>query len=197
MAKSQLPEFRPWRELFPVHPVAELFPMMDSDQLAELSKDIVDNGLHTLPAVELLSDDDGGVVLIDGRARLDALAAAGYRFARPARMFDPKGKEVGFPYKTPEDHPDLIALVVSRHSARRHLTTEQKRSLIGKLLAARPDWSNREIAALAQVSHPTVATVRRAAEAAGTIAKVEATIGRDGRTRTVAPARKVHRGAEK
>jgi hypothetical protein len=88
MAKSQLPEFRPWRELFPVHPIAELFPMMDADQLAELSKDIVANGLHTLAPVELLSDDAGGLVLIDGRARLDALAAAGYRFARPIRMFE-------------------------------------------------------------------------------------------------------------
>jgi hypothetical protein len=45
MAKSPLPEFRPWREFFPAHPAAETFPLMAPDQLAELAKDIAENGV--------------------------------------------------------------------------------------------------------------------------------------------------------
>jgi hypothetical protein len=55
--------------------------------------------------LEFLLNDDRRLALVDGRNRLDALAAAGFRFADrntlppgefasgPARMFDPKGKD--------------------------------------------------------------------------------------------------------
>lgn len=54
-----------------VHPLADLFPMMHDDELAELAEDIASNGLlHPI-----MIDADG--VLIDGRNRLAACERAG------------------------------------------------------------------------------------------------------------------------
>jgi hypothetical protein len=38
---------RSWRDELPVHPAAELFPMMSRDELIELGEDIKANGLRT------------------------------------------------------------------------------------------------------------------------------------------------------
>jgi ParB-like chromosome segregation protein Spo0J len=54
-----------------VHPLAELFPMMPPDELADLAEDIRASGLiHPI-----VIDGDG--VLIDGRNRLRACEIAG------------------------------------------------------------------------------------------------------------------------
>jgi ParB-like chromosome segregation protein Spo0J len=54
-----------------VHPLADLFPMMEPDDLAALADDIKANGLQQPIVV-----DDAGV-LIDGRNRLAACKRAG------------------------------------------------------------------------------------------------------------------------
>jgi len=51
--------------------------------------------------------------------------------------------------------------VTSANLHRRHLTREQRRELVERLLKAQPEKSDRQIAATVKVSHPTVATVRR------------------------------------
>ena len=54
-----------------VHPVADLFPMMSDDEIADLAEDIKENGLiHPI-----IVNDDG--VLIDGRNRAKACEIAG------------------------------------------------------------------------------------------------------------------------
>src|SRR5215471_11412447 len=55
---------------------------------------------------------------------------------------------------------DPYAYVVSANAHRRHLTREQKRELIEKLLRAQPDKSDRQIAATVKASPTTVGTVR-------------------------------------
>src|SRR5262245_46840410 len=66
---------RSWRDTLPIHPVAELFPLMSEAELRELGQDIKKNGL-TSP-IALWRDNGGKISLLDGRNRLDAMGAAG------------------------------------------------------------------------------------------------------------------------
>lgn len=90
-----------------VHPVADLFPMLPDDELAELAEDIKARGL--LQPVVL--DPDGRV--LDGRNRLAACELAGV---------DPEF--VGYD----GDDPDGYALAVN--IARRHLSKGQKAMVV-------------------------------------------------------------------
>jgi hypothetical protein len=85
---------------------------------------------------------------------------------------------------------DPFAYVISANIHRRHLTTEQKRDLIGKLLQARPAQSNVTIAKQVKVDDKTVAKVRRELEATSEIPKLEKTVGADGKSR---PAKRKQR----
>src|SRR5262249_46371634 len=64
-----------WRDVLPVHPAADLFPMMARDDLLALGKDIKDNDLLT-PVVLIQVDKSPvkvkgkPVALLDGRNRL-------------------------------------------------------------------------------------------------------------------------------
>jgi hypothetical protein len=87
---------------------------------------------------------------------------------------------------------DPFAYVISANIHRRHLTTEQKRDLIGKLLQARPAQSNVTIAKQVKVDDKTVAKVRRELEATSEIPKLEKTVGADGKGRR-RPAKKTPR----
>jgi hypothetical protein len=79
-------------------------------------------------------------------------------------------------------------LVLSANAHRRHLTAEQKRELIAKVLKAKPELSDRAIGKVAKVDHKTVASVR--SKANGEFphkARTEAT-GRKSRGRKPGPA---------
>src|SRR5262245_55299485 len=65
-----------WRDVLPIHPAADLFPMMSPDELRALAEDIKKNGLR-YPIVFCLADDGKGRLLLDGRNRLDAMELAG------------------------------------------------------------------------------------------------------------------------
>jgi hypothetical protein len=64
------------------------------------------------------------------------------------------------------------------------LTAKQKRELVAELLKATPERSNRQIAAIAKVTHKVVAAVRRQMESTEQIAQLMATTGKDGDART-------------
>ena len=176
------PKQRPWREVVPPHPAAEMFPLMSAEEIAELAADIKTNGLRT-PVVLY----DGK--LLDGRNRLDAMELAG------VPVFDSPGRwsiSVKLTELNPGDDPYAAAVSLNIH--RRHLTQEQKRDLIKAIAKARPELSDNAIAKLAKVGQPTVTRVRRRAEANPTVlnkpARVEAS-GRRARGRkpgTAAPA---------
>jgi hypothetical protein len=162
-----------WRAFLPVHPAAELFPLMSESELRELADDIAKNGLREKVAVYKGS-------VLDGRNRLDALELVG-------QPWDNILVKVG---ECPiHDGPnfDPYAYVISKNIKRRHLTTEQRRELIANVLKAKPEKSNRQIAAELNRSHVTVGAVRGELESTGQIDQLKKTKGKDGKER---PARK-------
>ena len=182
-----------WRAHLPVHPAAEFFPLMsekDPAALQELAESIKANGL--LEPVVIWRDEADETFLLDGRNRLDAMALVGIlgiddhflpcdvRTNRPTyseqKVFDTKFAEDG-----KVDDPYAIVLGLNVH--RRHLDAEQKRDLIAKVLAARPELSNRQIAEQVKDDHKKVGRVRSKLEATGALPQLKKTKGKDGKAR--------------
>jgi hypothetical protein len=84
------------------------------------------------------------------------------------------------------------AYVISKNIHRRHLTPEQKRDLIAKVIAAKPEASDRQIAKQVKADHKTVGAVRKAKEATGEVSPVEKRVGADGKARKQPAPVKVH-----
>jgi hypothetical protein len=165
-----------WRDVLSVHPAAELFPLMPETELRELGEDIKRRGLLEQPV--FYRDPELGVCVLDGRNRLDACELIGrsvldannhlahhWHIREATRSFDP------------------VAFVCSKNLHRRHLTSEQKRDLIAKVLKATPATSNRQIAKRVKADDKTVAKVRAELESTAEIPQLKATIGKDGKTR--------------
>ena len=93
----------------PVHPAAEVFPMLAPDELAELADDIREHGLAHPIVVK-------AGVLIDGRNRREACRMAG---------IEPRTVEL--------NGQDPTAYVLSTNIARRHLTKGQRAMVVAKL----------------------------------------------------------------
>ena len=169
-----------WREHLAVHPAAELFPLMSEAELKELAADIEKDGLR-IPTV-MWPNSDRKLLLIDGRNRLDALALLGRLGVDESECLilkDPRPND-HFQFECAHDVSDPYALALSLNVHRRHLTAEQKRDLIAKLLKVTPEKSNSQIADQVKVSHPTVAKVREQLEDRGDVEKITASIDFEG-----------------
>jgi hypothetical protein len=70
---------KPWREVLPIHPAADMLPLMSAEQLREHADDIAAQGLIVPVTITEHVADDGKhtVLLLDGRNTLDALALLG------------------------------------------------------------------------------------------------------------------------
>jgi acetyl/propionyl-CoA carboxylase alpha subunit len=169
-----------WRDHLPVHPAAALFPLMSESELRELGKNIRANGLI---APIIVIPVDGRSHVLDGRNRLDAMELEGItldpKFLK-ACMEDPKSGSPAIQTITDADPYDYV-LAINVH--RRHLTGEQKRELIVRVLKAKPEASNRKIAEQTKADHKTVAAVRDDLESTGEIPQLEKTTGADGKQR--------------
>jgi hypothetical protein len=144
----------------PVHPAAEIFPLIEGKEFTQLITDIKAHGLR-----ELITVHDG--MILDGRNRERACIEAGVE-----------------PKYTPFQGDDPVAFVMSKNIHRRHLTGKQKRELTTKLVKMQPEKSNRQIAELAKVDKNTVAAVRTELESTGEIHQLTKTVGKDGKTRS-------------
>jgi DNA-binding Lrp family transcriptional regulator len=181
-----------WRDHLKVHPAADLFPLMsetDPAALKDLAEDIRRNGLQASIVLWAASRDKPDWLLVDGRNRLDALALLGLLAIDDGGQLcriTPDGKlsHIGFGHHPP---CDPYAHAVSLNIRRRHLTSEQKRELIAKLLKAAPEKSNRQVAKVVGVSHPHIAKVRQDLEKAGDVETVTTSIDTKGRKQ---PAKK-------
>jgi ParB-like chromosome segregation protein Spo0J len=169
-----------WRDVLPVHPAADKFPVISNDELRKLADDIDKHGLQE-PAAIWSDPKTDKFCLLDGRNRLDALALLGRKIFKD----DDSDPWTEFFAEVFDDDP--VAYVISKNIHRRHLTPKQKDDVIAELLKADPTKSNRQIAADLKVDHKKVAKVRRSREATGEIAPVEKTKGKDGKSR---PTRK-------
>jgi len=161
-----------WRDVLPVHPAAEFFPLMSPDERRELGEDIKKHGgLPEMPLLLWEAEKDAPLFLLDGRNRLDAMEAVGLP------VLDKEGKWLAWALDTRcctrIRGEDPYAYVMSANIHRRHLTAEQKRELIAKLLKAQPEKSDRQIGKMARTSKNTAAVVRREMERRGQIDHVE------------------------
>jgi ParB-like chromosome segregation protein Spo0J len=152
------------------HPLADLFPPMEGQDFDDLVADIKANGLH-----EPIVTYEG--MILDGRNRYRACIKAG---------IEPKL------IKGDDWIDDPAAYVISANIHRRHLTAEQKRELVEKLLKAAPEKSDRQIAKIAKVSPTTVGTKRAKMENAGDVSKLDTR--RDTRGRKQPSKKKVAEG---
>jgi hypothetical protein len=193
-----------WRNILPIHPAAELFPLMPPDELRELGEDIKANGLQTPIRILVTKPGDELIYqLLDGRNRLDAIELAGFDPISPPRykgktqlrsecrdcglklsLGIPTASSAGIKFEDGLDEDEAYAYVVSANIRRRHLGAEQKRDLIAKLLKATPEKSDRQIAETVKASPTTVGAVR--AEIASTVQSgqlIPKRIGKDGKAR--------------
>ncbi len=121
--------------------------------------------------VAIWIDQDGQRYLADGRNRLDAMAIVGID------VMD--GADGYLHYETVEGDP--YDYVISANIHRRHLTAEQKRDLVAKLLKMNPERSNRQTAKIVGVDDKTAGSVRRELEARSEIPHVAKTVDTKGR----------------
>lgn len=91
----------------PVHPAANLFPMLDKEEMENLVEDIKENGLRE-PLV--IGEHEGKTVLVDGRNRRDACKKAGLTDVECVEL---NGEDPG-------------AFIISANIMRRHLTKGQQ-----------------------------------------------------------------------
>jgi hypothetical protein len=149
------------------HPLADIFPLMEGAELDALVEDIKKNGLQY--PIFLYEGK-----ILDGRNRYRACLAAG---------FEPVVRNwIG---------GDPASFVISRNIRRRHLSAEQKRELIAKLLKAQPEKSDRQIAKAVKASPTFVGKVRAEKEATGDVSTVDTRTDTKGRKQ---PAKRKRRG---
>jgi hypothetical protein len=120
-----------WRTRYPVHPCADVFPMLPDDELDALAADIKTHGLKN--PIVLWRDLGAGkgrreYLLLDGRNRLEAFQRAG--IAIPAEPTD----DTPLQFMTVTGDP--AAYVISANIRRRHLTKEQQAELIVRTVEA-------------------------------------------------------------
>src|SRR5215813_14483298 len=137
-----------WREVYKVHPAADVFPMLPEDELRKLGEDIKENGLREQVVLYAAKHSDNEYVVLDGRNRLDAMELVGMsvienQIARNSPGGKPEAGEWAFKHEIARsmiDDIDPYTYVISRNIHRRHLTKEQQADLIVKVMKAGDDF---------------------------------------------------------
>ena len=112
-----------WRDIYKVHPAADMAPMMEDEALVRLGDDIKANALKY--DIVMWRDIDGQWWLIDGRNRLEAMERAGVPLD-PSRTWH---VTCGDPY----------SWVLTLNAYRRHQTKQELADLIVKLERGRAE----------------------------------------------------------
>jgi ParB-like chromosome segregation protein Spo0J len=156
-----MPKTKPTKKI-KYKPVLAL-PPLPPDQYQALRNNIAINGV----LVPILVDSDGSHrKIIDGSHR--------------KRIADELGYECPELVQGGLDESEKKTLARALNLARRHLSSEQKRQLIADQLEETPDWTNRRVAKMLGVSHPTVADVRAELDSVGKIYQLDRRVGSDG-----------------
>lgn len=141
---------------WPVHPYADLFPMLADDELEALAADIAERGL-TYP-IWLYEDPELGTVLLDGRNRLAACQLAGVE--PTTRLYE----------------GDPLAHVLAMNTRTRHLSHGQLCVLALRLLPIYADRAKARM--LAGVKDPSACGHEGPGRAADEAAKAAGVSGR-------------------
>lgn len=140
----------------------QVMPDLTEDEYKALKADIAARGVQ----VPIEFDEDGNV--LDGHHRLRACAELGItEYPNITREGMTEDEKVMHAYRL--------------NTARRHLTPEQTMMAVGEALRRFPDKSNREIAAIMGISHPTVGKYRKLLEDSGQVVSVTTRTGADGK----------------
>jgi hypothetical protein len=186
MATTSMPS---WRDILPIHPAAEHFPLMSPDELKALSEDIKLHGLN-VPIVLWAEESGQPFFLLDGRNRLDAMELAGITLVSDGKLTEFYGLKIEQVFGRKKYlvlHPDVDAAtgdqmeqgvdpyeyVISVNIRRRHLKPEKKREIIAELIKATPEKSDRQIAETVKASPTFVGKVRAEQEATGDVSTVD------------------------
>lgn len=84
------------------------------------------------------------------------------------------------PLRGDADIPPII--VVNNTAQGQPLTLKDRKAAAARLLGIYPDWSDRMIASIAGLSHPTVAAIRRRSLSTGKAFQLNCRLGQDGKT---------------
>lgn len=126
-----------WRDLYQIHPCAEVRRMMTDDELDRLASDIKTNGLQQ-SVVLWQPADSAPCRVLDGRNRLEALRRLGVEF-------QPLGGDVIFPdgdrrpvfrFERSSTDPASFVLSANEYRLHEHLTKEQLAERIIKVVEA-------------------------------------------------------------
>ena len=141
---------------------------MSDAKLKELGEDIKAHGQQT--SIVIFVDNDGEHWLLDGISRLEAMQRIGLQVIEndALNILVVDWQEI--------NDVDPIAYVLSANLHRRHLSARDKRELAANLLGMFPRKSDRQIAEMVGLSHPTIKVVRTELEARGKIFHVETRI---------------------
>jgi hypothetical protein len=138
--ENQIAEQKSWRDIYKIHPAADLFPMLPEDELRKLGEDIKWNGLKEPIALYRADDDTDAkdISILDGRNRLAAIMLVGL----PISLGWPRNTIVGSPVPAVRwINTDPEAYVISKNILRRHLTKEQQAELIVKVMETSTDFA--------------------------------------------------------
>lgn len=124
-----------WRDVYKVHPAADLFPMLPEDELRKLGEDIAANGLRESISLFRADDDVNAerISILDGRNRLAAMEMLG--------LIDPEWPQTGTSPSVRWIRSNPESYVVSANIRRRHLTKEQQADLIVKVMTTSTDFA--------------------------------------------------------
>lgn len=160
-----------WRDHLAIHAACEMLPATTPEELLALSNDIRAHGLQE--RIKLMRYGVSYAVL-DGRSRLDAL-----EMIAPINVFEGTTPNRRF-FEVVDLPIDPVTFVVSMNVHRRHLTADQRRELVAKVLKAQPQLSDKAIASTTKVTDKTVGAVRRQLEAGAEIPHQQSRVGKNG-----------------
>jgi hypothetical protein len=153
-----------WREILPEDSACKIIPAYSESKLIELGRNIKNSGGMKLPVI-VSKQLDGTFSLLDGRSRLDGMAAVGIKFT--IQVIDGCVVIVAPAYDIPppteviaDENFNALVFVLSMNVHRRHLKNADKYVIAEKVIAAQPNLSDNAIAKMTGIAARTIKKLR-------------------------------------